>query len=152
MTKWQRLLLYSIVGLMCLIAVMLLLGVTVVWEPSRPAEAGISDTRTVTHFSNLWCEGYLTADDQAAETVTNLEQIDPAGTYQPLTAAGTVTAGITVGSGGDFLYLVNTSAQTIIITVQTAVALAGDFSMGQYDSLFLLCDGTRWVEITRSNN
>jgi hypothetical protein len=30
--------------------------------------------------------------------------------------------------------------------------LAGDLTLGQYDVLILWFDGTRWVEISRSNN
>jgi hypothetical protein len=151
LTAWQRVLLYAIVALACLVAVMIFLMVSATWE-TRQAEAGISSSRTVTHHNNFWVEDYFTVDDQSAETVSANEQIDPAGSYQPLTASANVTAGLTVGSGGDFLCLTNVATYTIVITDQTTVALAGNCSLGQYDSLFLLCDGTRWVELGRSNN
>ena len=153
MTKWQRLLLYTLVAFLCLCAVMLLLvGSTLWWQDAHPVEAGIGDGRTVTHFSNLWAENYFTIDDQTTLTVTDTDQIDPYGSFQPLTAVGTSTCGLTIGSSGDFLYLVNTSAESIIITDQTTVALAGNATLGQYDSLYLICDGTRWIELSRSNN
>ena len=152
MNKWTRLLICAATAFVCLLAVMVMLQVSIVWEQPSPAEAGISDSRTVTHFSNLWSENYFTIDDQTTLTVTDTDAIDPYGTFQPLTAVGTSTCSITIGSGGDFLYLVNTSAQSIIITDQTTVALAGNCTLGQYDSLYLICDGTRWVELGRSNN
>lgn len=151
MSNTKRFVIYTLTAVSCLIGVMVFLAVMALLE-TPGAEAGISSSRTVTHHTNFWVEDYFTVDDQSAETVSANEQIDPAGSYQPLTASANVTAGLTVGSGGDFLCLTNVATYTIVITDQTTVALAGNCSLGQYDSLFLLCDGTRWVELGRSNN
>ena len=99
MTKWQRLLVLTCTAALCLAAVMVML---IGFSFFMPAEAGISDSRTVTHLSNLWAENYFTVDDQTTLTVTDTDSIDPYGTYQPLTAVGTSTCGVTIGSGGDF--------------------------------------------------
>ena len=153
MNKWYRLLICAGTALACLLAVMVMLQVSVVWEQPSPAEAGIAtEGRTVTHFTNLWAENYFTVDDQATLTVTDTDEIDPTGSYQPLTSVGTATCTLSIGSAGDFLVLVNVGAQSIIITDQTTIVLAGNYTLVQYDSLFLISDGTRWTEITRSNN
>ena len=153
MNRWYRLLIAAGVALGCLLGVMLILQLSVVWEPPMPAEAGIdTEGRTVTHFTNLWSENYFTVDDQATLTVTDTDAINPTGSYQPLTSVGTATCTLTIGSAGDFLYLVNVGSNSIVITDQTTIALAGNYTMGQYDSLFVICDGTRWTEIGRSNN
>ncbi len=153
MSRWQRVLLSSAVALACLVAVMLMLFFFAYVEKPPAVEAGIAtEGRTVTHFTNLWSENYFTIDDQATLTVTDTDQIDPTGSYQPLTSVGTATCTLAIGSAGDFLILVNVGSNSIVITDQATIALTGDYTFGQYDSLFLVSDGTRWTEISRSNN
>jgi hypothetical protein len=92
----------------------------------------------------------------AASTFTALDglPITATGSYQPLTAAGAVTPTIeTTGmTAGSVLWLVNTAAQDILIQDTGNQVLAGDATLNQYDSLLLLFDGTRWIELSRSNN
>lgn len=90
---------------------------------------------------------------QTAISVTASSIITPTGEYQPLTSAGAVTATMSSGcTTGRKVHLVNSVNQTITISETATAAIAGNYAMGQYDSLTMLCDGTEWVELARSNN
>lgn len=91
---------------------------------------------------------------QTSLTVTDSTAFTPTGSYQPITAAGAVTPTLATSgyTAGDILYLVNNSAQNIVIQDTGNQVLASSYTMGQYDTLTLRFDGTRWVEIARSNN
>jgi len=95
---------------------------------------------------------HLRVTAQTAITVTNGAAFAPTGTYQRIQAAGTVTPTITAGTAGDLLVLINTSAQTINIADTSIQMLSAAWAGGQYDVLVLWCDGTNWIEISRSNN
>ncbi|MFH0983770.1 MAG: hypothetical protein V2A79_19825 [Planctomycetota bacterium] len=74
--------------------------------------------------------------------------LTPTGTYQPITAAAACSPlGIVAGTAGDLLVLTNTSANTITITDTGVIMLGATRAVTQYDSLFLLSDGTNWLEI-----
>ena len=91
--------------------------------------------------------------EQTAITVTADGAVDPTGSYQQLTAAGAVTTSdVTCGSEGDVVTFANVANQTITITDTGTLKMAGNFGMGQYDTLTVLNDGTNCLEISRSNN
>ena len=91
--------------------------------------------------------------EQTAISVTTDGAVDPTGSYQQLTASGAVqTSDVTCGSEGDIVMYANTVAQTITITDTGTLKMAGNFAMGQYDTLTLLSDGTNCLEIARANN
>jgi len=99
----------------------------------------------------------VVADDlrvtvQTAITVTNATPFAATGTYQSIQAAGEVTPTITAGTAGDLLVLINTSAQTINIADTGIQMLSAAWAGGQYDTLTLWCDGTNWLELSRSDN
>lgn len=152
-------------------------AVTVVTpEPVYTTQEGGSRGINDTNFTNVVASGDLTAGDdltvgddatiagivsagefagfvaQSAVTVTDGGIITATGTYQPLTAAGTVTATVAAGAAGRVLVLVNTAAQTINIQDTGIQKLSAAIALGQYDSLILWSDGTNWIEISRSDN
>lgn len=88
----------------------------------------------------------------AVVTVTDGGIITPTGAVVELTAAGAVGAELAAASDGQFLILINTVAQTITISETTGARIAGDFAMGQYDTLTLIGQGVSWHEVARSNN
>jgi hypothetical protein len=95
----------------------------------------------------------VTITKQSAIAVTDGGYITPTGTYQPLTSAGNVgTSNLAIGTAGDLLYLVNTSATTITITDTGTIMLEGNAALGQYDTLHLICDGTNWLQVSKGNN
>jgi len=99
----------------------------------------------------------VVADDlritaQTAITVTNGNAFTPTGTYQPIQAGSEVTPTVTVGTAGDVVVLINTSANAINIADSGTAKLSAAAALGQYDSLTLWCDGTNWIEVSRSNN
>lgn len=86
-------------------------------------------------------------------SVTMNATITPLGAYQPLSSAGTVnTASITVGTAGKELTLVNTTATSIVFTDTGTLKLTGNITLGQYDSLRLISDGTSWIMLGTANN
>lgn len=88
-----------------------------------------------------------------AISVTQGLTITPAGSYQPLESAGTVSTGaITAGTAGDVLTLVNGTNTTITISDTGTLKLSGNIALGQYDSLVLISDGTNWVQLATTNN
>lgn len=91
--------------------------------------------------------------EQTVITVTTDGAVDATGSYQQLTAAGAVqTSDVTCGSEGDIVTYANSANQTITITDTGTLKMAGNFAMGQYDTLTVLNDGTNCLEIARANN
>lgn len=121
-------------------------------------------------FSNMTGSGTFTTSDlnvtddatisstlvysqQTALTVTDGGTITPTGTYQLLTAAGAVGASVSTScTAGSIFHFENTANQTITITDTGNIVLAGNAALGQYDTLTVICDGTRVVELARANN
>lgn len=127
-------------------------GGSVVWR--------VADGGAVTHVSGgltLSDGDAVVADDlrvsaQTSITVTNGNPFTPTGTYQPITAAGEVTPTVAIGTAGDVVVLINTSAQTINIADSGTMMLNTAVALGQYDVLVLWCDGTNWLQIATANN
>jgi hypothetical protein len=101
----------------------------------------------------------IVADDlkikaQTAIAVTDNSTITPTGTFQPLSAAAnTATSSITAGANNEFLILYNSSATyTIVLTDTGTLKLSGNITLGQYDTLTLISDGTNWIQVATSNN
>ncbi len=89
------------------------------------------------------------------QTITDgTEDIAPAGSYHEIGAGGSVANTMKVSgySQGDYVMIVNVTAQTITITDTGTTKLASSYGMTVDDSLTLLFDGTNWVEIARSVN
>ena len=107
----------------------------------------------VTNLTTLHLSGGLTLANQTGIVVTDNLTISPTGSYQPISAAGAVgTSSITAGSAGDLLILTNTGSNAITISDTGTLKLSSDAALGQYDSLFLLSDGTNWIEIGEGAN
>lgn len=92
-----------------------------------------------------------------AITVTPGGTVTPLGSYQPLTAAATGTgtsaiAGCATATAGERVTFVNTSANTITFTDTGTLKLSGNAVLGQTDTLVLLCDGTNWNQLGKSDN
>ncbi|MBU0495044.1 MAG: hypothetical protein KKA73_14205 [Chloroflexi bacterium] len=95
---------------------------------------------------------YLNITAQSGIVVTNGAAFTITGTTQPISAAGEVTPTLTMGSANQYVVLINTGANEINIEDTGNQVLSAVWEGGQYDVLVLWCDGTRWIEISRSNN
>lgn len=96
---------------------------------------------------------FLRITPATAITVTTDGLITPGGSYQPLTSGGTVqTASIAAGTAGDTLFLINTTNTSIVISDTGTLKLGGNRTLGQYDTLMLVSDGTNWIERAFTNN
>lgn len=106
-------------------------------------DATVSDDLTVGGFTRITAQTGITVTTAA---------FTPTGTYQPIASAGTVTPTITVLAAGTMVRLVNTTNTSIVLVDTSTVKLAGNITLGQYDSLTLVSDGANWIELARSNN
>jgi len=88
----------------------------------------------------------------AALTVTDGGTIVPTAAVMELSSAGAVGAEMAAAGDGQFLILINTVNQTITISETTSARMAGDFAMGQYDTITFIGQGVTWHEVARSNN
>ena len=128
---------------------------------------GVSGATTLTTLNatnNATIAGTLAVADQAAfsdeiymiprdaYSVTNGSTITVTGAVMDLTSAGTVGADLPPATDGRLLILVNTVNQTITITETASAVMAGNFAMGQGDTLTMLGSGVVWYELSRSNN
>lgn len=85
-------------------------------------------------------------------TATDGSPITATATINTLTAAGAVTPTLAIPAAGVYACFYNTSANAILIQDTGNQVLAGDATLGQYDTLCVWSDGTRAIEISRSNN
>ena len=122
-----------------------------------------------THFTGMFVEMFMGAESRDAISCTAGCVITPTGTYQPLESGGNVTCTLaTAGmlgrytgerdtdyTDGSFLWLVNETDTTIIVSEGATAELTGSsVSLGFSDTLTLFFDGggTHWVELSESNN
>jgi hypothetical protein len=125
-----------------------------------------TDVGTISNAGLMTLAGGLTTSDgnvvvadysritaQTSITMTQGGTLTPTGTYQPLTAAGAIGFGsIVAGTAGDMLVLTNESANNIVISDTGTVMLNTDRTLGQYDTIMLLSDGTNWLELSFNDN
>lgn len=115
------------------------------------------------HFSNLSATDITATDDATLDqlvfpastsfAVTNLISITPTATYMVITATAACSPlGIVAGDAGDILILTNESANAVTITDTGVIMLNTNRAIGQYDTLWLLSDGTNWLEMGFTNN
>ena len=83
--------------------------------------------------------------------------LTPSTSFIKLTCNDADGCNITMGESGmaegATVTIVNVSANTCNFSDSAGVSeLAGNFAMGQYDSLSLIYIGNRWIETGRSNN
>lgn len=109
----------------------------------------------------LWVDGYMRIKaDTVAYNISSGGVLDlgdiGAGTFTTITPNGVDDIDqITGGSDGKIQILTNTTSYALTFKDETDnLSLAGDFAMGQYDTLTLIYNSTisKWQEVSRSNN
>jgi hypothetical protein len=123
------------------------LGLTVTGDTSL-GDTDIIGTLTADNVAG----GALSITPTDAISVTAAMVITPTASYHPLESAGAVGATLGVCDEGLVTTFVNTVNQTITITETATAKMAGNFAMGQFDTLTLVGDGTFCYELSRSNN
>lgn len=112
----------------------------------------VGDDLTVT---DLFATGKVRATRGTTQTLTADAQITDTWTYIPVTAAGAIgTSGIasTTSVAGDILIVTNVGTNARVITDTGNTVLSGNITLGQFDTLGLVFDGQRWVQIATTNN
>ena len=125
-----------------------------------------------THFTGMYAEMFMGAEEQTAISCTAGCVITPTGTYQPLESGGDVTCTLEAAgmlgrytgvrnvtyTTGSLLWLVNESDTTIVISEgttaegTTASLTGATVSLGVSDTLLLFFDSSDWIELSESNN
>lgn len=109
-------------------------------------------TGNITTVGNVTIGSLLVTAMKNTLTVTNATGFTPAGAFQPLTAAGSVTPTVNILPAGTVVVLVNAGTNAITIADTSIQKLTADAVLGQYDSLTIISDGTNWIELARANN
>jgi hypothetical protein len=95
----------------------------------------------------------IRATKGTTQTITASAPITSVATFQPISAAGNIgTSAIAAGTAGDLLVIENIANVSIVITDENTTMLTGNITLGQYDTLSLIYDGTNWVQLTTANN
>lgn len=77
----------------------------------------------------------------------------PTGFNQPIIAqTATAVVSFTVPSAPGIYVITNVGGANITLDDAGNTVMAGDFAMGQYDAAWFYSDGTRMIELGRSNN
>lgn len=92
---------------------------------------------------------FATGAPMAAVTGT---VIAPSAVLHPVSMATAGTVPLTIPSAGRITCFWNTGSQGVTVADTGNQVLAGNFTLGQYDVLCGISDGTRFIEITRTNN
>lgn len=96
---------------------------------------------------------FYKATNQGNLTITEGVAFTPTGTFQGLTAAGSVSTGqMTVLPTGSIVTLINFGSNTITLTETSNTVQAGDVALGQYDNITYFSDGTRMIQVAATNN
>jgi len=92
--------------------------------------------------------------DDTAYALTGTQTLTPtASTYVISSASAvTITLATSSASAGDFLWLVDNTAQAVVIVDTTATAGGSDRTLGIHDVIGFIFDGTIWVEAFYSDN
>lgn len=102
--------------------------------------------------SRIMAGGYFLAPAQTPIAVTPGSPMSANGLYQPFSSGAVTGLTLTVGAAGQVYVFMNTGTNAVTITDTGTTVLAGNFAMGQYDVLGVRSDGTRMIELFRSNN
>jgi len=108
--------------------------------------------------TGMMSTGIMRFNKELTFTVEDATPITPTGTFMPLTSAGAVAVpAITkivgsTGLPGDLLILKNVGAQNITVSASATVNLSGDLVLAVDDTIVLIWNGSRWVELATSNN
>jgi hypothetical protein len=103
---------------------------------------------------DLLAVGKIRATKGTTQTLTASAPITSVATFQPISAAGNIgTSAIAAGAApGSLLIIENIANVSIVITDESTTMLTGNITLGQYDTLSLIWDGTNWVQLTTANN
>jgi acyl-[acyl carrier protein]--UDP-N-acetylglucosamine O-acyltransferase len=103
---------------------------------------------------DLLAVGKLRATKGTTQTITASGEITSVATFQPISAAGNIgTSAIAAGAApGSLLIIENIANVSIVLTDTGTTMLTGNLTLGQYDTVALIWDGTNWVQLTTSNN
>ena len=117
----------------------------------------VSKSRGGLFEGNVQFEDFFGGEEGDALVLTEGATITPISSYSPITASAAVTTSTTTAiySGtttGDLLWIVNESANDIIIDDAANTNLSGNTTLGTADTLLLMWDGTDWLELGQADN
>jgi hypothetical protein len=92
--------------------------------------------------------------DDTTIVISGTQTYTPTATAYLLNPSGTLTLTLATGSAavGDFLWLVNVSAQSVIVVDTGATAGGGSRTLGQNDVIGFIYANSKWLEAFFSDN
>ena len=112
----------------------------------------IQSTGVIAAQNDLRVDDTFAIDDTIL-TITGTQTYTPTASYYALNPTSTLT--LTLGTGdndGDFLWLINVSAQSVVVVDTGATAGGGNRTLGQNDVIGFVWDNTKWIEAFYSDN
>lgn len=106
-------------------------------------------------FLNPLTMGALVASTAAPLAGVASTAVAPDGILQPVSMATAGTVPLTIPSAGKIICIYNTGSQSVTLDDSGNQVLGGGgtpIALGQYDVICGFSDGTRFIEIARSNN
>lgn len=112
-----------------------------------------SSTGAMSSGGNLSTALFLNAANQGNLTITEGGAFTPTGTFQGITASGSVSTGqIVVPASGVIFTLINFGSNTVTLTETASLVTSGNLALGQYDNATFISDGTRVILLSTTNN
>lgn len=112
-----------------------------------------SATGAMSTGGNMSTALFYKATNQGNLTITEGGAFTPTGTFQGITAAGSVSSGqIVVPASGTIFTLINFGSNTITLTETASLVTSGNLALGQYDNATFISDGTRAILLATTNN
>lgn len=109
-------------------------------------------TNLLTLSGGLTAGGAVIYGTATPATVVTGTALAPGALLNPIAIATAGTVPLTIPAAGRYVCVWNTGSQAVTIADTGNQVMAGNFAMGQYDVLCGISDGTRFIEISRSNN
>lgn len=126
---------------------------TLIGNVTTRADVAVGDDITVADDATI--AGVVINTPGATQVIAQDTVINADYSYQPISSTGTVSTSVIATStalAGQWLTLVNVANTSIVLTDTGVLKLSGNLTLGQYDSVRLVFDGTNWIQVSTSNN
>lgn len=147
------------IGLVILAVGALAMGVYAVTMGNQPEARGTQHFGASQFDGNVLMDTDLAIDDtfKIDDTIyllTGTQTLTPTASYYIVQSASAVTITLATGGAesGDFLYVVDKTAQAVVFVDTGATAGGGNRTLGNHDAVGFLFDGSIWIEAFYSDN
>ena len=147
------------IALIALAVGALAMGGYAVLQGNQPEARGTQHFGAAQFSGNVLMDTDLAVDDtfKIDDTIyilTGTQTLTPTASYYIVQSGSAVTITLATGDAesGDFLYVVDKTAQAVVFVDTSATAGGGNRTLGNHDAIGFLFDGSLWVEAFYSDN